>query len=56
MSLDEFRKQIRQLTTKQLDAKIEMYKESPSRGITDEILLGCYEAEMERRFLAWEAQ
>ena len=56
MSLDEFRKQIRQLTTDQLDARIEMYEESPSRGVTDEVILECYRTEMERRFLAWEAQ
>ena len=55
MSLEEFRRQIRQLTTQQLDARIEMYEESPSRGITDEVILECYKAEMERRFLAWEA-
>ena len=52
MSLDEFRRQIRQLTTEQLDARIEMYEESPSRGITDEVILECYKTEMERRFLA----
>jgi len=55
MSLNEFRQQIRQLTTQQLEAKIELYQESQSRGITDEVILECYQAEMERRFLAWEA-
>ena len=56
MSLDEFRQQIRKLTTAQLEDRIEMYEESPSRGVTDEVILECYKTEMERRFLAWEAQ
>lgn len=55
MILDKFRQEIRQLTTAQLDALIEMYEESPSRGISDEVILECYKTEIERRFLAWEA-
>lgn len=56
MSLDEFRQQIRRLTTPQLESKIELYQETQSRGITDEIILECYQSEMERRILIWEAQ
>lgn len=56
MSLNEFRQQIRQMTTKQLEDLIELYEESPSRGISDEVILECYKTEMERRFLAWEAE
>ena len=56
MSLDEFKQQIRQLTTAQLEDRIEMYEESPSRGVSDEVILECYKAEMERRFLVWEAE
>jgi hypothetical protein len=55
MILDKFKEQLRDMSTHELEAVIAQYQESPSRGITDEVLLGCYEAEMERRFLAWEA-
>lgn len=56
MILSEFRQQLRQLTVQELEDKIALYQDSQSRGISDEVLLSCYEAEMERRILAWEAQ
>lgn len=47
--------QLRDLSVKELDAKIQLYRDLKTRNSRDEVLLSCYEAEMERRFLAWEA-
>lgn len=54
-SLTEFKRQLRDLPLKELEAKIALYQDLKSRGVRDEILQGCYESELERRFLAWEA-
>lgn len=54
-SLTQFKMQLRDLSVKELDAKIQLYRDLKTRNSRDEVLLSCYEAEMERRFLAWEA-
>lgn len=54
-SLTQFKMQLRDLSVKELDAKIQLYRDLKTRNSRDEVLLSCYEAEMERRFAAWEA-
>lgn len=54
-ALSEFKQQLRQLSVKELDAKIQLYRDLKSMSTRDQVLLSCYENEMERRFLAWEA-
>lgn len=54
-SLTEFKQQLRQLSVKELDAKIQLYRDLKSMSTRDQVLLSCYENEMERRFMAWEA-
>ncbi len=53
-SLTEFKRQLRELPLKELEAKIALYQDLKSMGTRDQVLLGCYESELERRFLAWE--
>jgi hypothetical protein len=53
-SLTQFREQLKTMPIKELDAKIELYSGLHSKGVRDEVLLSCYQAEMERRFAAWE--
>lgn len=54
-SLAHFREQLKTMPVKELDAKIELYSGYRSKGVRDEVLLSCYQAEMERRFANWEA-
>jgi hypothetical protein len=54
-SLAHFREQLKTMPVQELDAKIELYSGLRSKGLRDEVLLSCYQAEMERRFAAWEA-
>ncbi len=54
-SLTEFRRQLRELPLRELEAKIDLYKDLKSMGTRDQVLLECYVSEIERRFLAWEA-
>lgn len=53
-SLSHFREQLKTMPIRELDAKIELYSSLQSKGVRDEVLLNCYQAEMERRFAAWE--
>ena len=54
-SLTQFKLTLRGLPVKELDSKIQLYRDLKTRNSRDEVLLSCYEAEMERRFMAWEA-
>lgn len=47
---------LRELSTKELLAKIEYYQSFQPRGINYQNDLNRHEAELERRFLAWETQ
>lgn len=46
---------LKNIPTKELMEKIELYKDLKSKGVRDEILLSKYDQEMERRILAWES-
>jgi hypothetical protein len=54
-SLTQFKLALRDMPARELDAKIQLYRDLKSLNTRDQVLLSCYEAEMERRFLAWEA-
>lgn len=54
-SLSHFREQLKTMPIRELDTKIELYSSLRSKDVRDEVLLNCYQAEMERRFAAWEA-
>ena len=54
-SLTQFRESLKSLPFKELEAKLEMYQDLKCMSTRDQVLLGCYENEIERRFLAWEA-
>jgi hypothetical protein len=55
MSTAEFKQSLRQLPVKEITDKIEYYSSFEPRGINYQTMLDFYEAELERRFLAWEA-
>ena len=44
------------ISTKDLMDRIELYQELLSRSVRDEIILSKMDQEMERRILAWEAE
>ena len=52
---EQFKQELRQLPIKELTDKIEYYTKFEPRGINYQNMLNLYEAEFERRFLAWEA-
>ena len=51
----EFKQSLKTLPIKELTDKIEYYSKFEPRGINYQNMLNLYEAELERRFLAWEA-
>lgn len=55
MNTEQFRQELRQLPIKELTDKIEYYTQFEPRGLNYQNMLNLYEAELERRFLAWEA-
>jgi len=55
MTNTEFKASLRQLPLKEIEAKIEYYQSFEPRGVNYQNMLNAYEAEIERRFLAWEA-
>jgi hypothetical protein len=55
MSTVEFKQTLRTLPVKEITDKIEYYSGFEPRGINYQTMLDLYEAELERRFLAWEA-
>ena len=55
MNTTEFKNSLRSLPVKEITDKIEYYTSFSPRGINYQNLLNIYEAELERRFLAWEA-
>ena len=55
MSTIEFKQSLRQLPTKEITEKIGYYSGFNPRGVNYQTMLDLYEAELERRFLAWEA-
>jgi hypothetical protein len=54
-SLAHFREQLKTLPVKEVTDKIDYYTSFEPRGINYQAMLDLYEAELERRFLAWEA-
>ena len=52
---EQFKQELRQLPIKELTDKIEYYTKFEPRGVNYQTMLNLYEAELERRFLAWEA-
>ena len=55
MNTTEFKNSLRSLPVKEITDKIEYYTSFSPRGINYQNMLNIYEAELERRFLAWEA-
>jgi len=51
----EFKQTLRTLPVKEITDKIEYYSGFEPRGVNYQTMLDLYEAELERRFLAWEA-
>jgi len=51
----EFKNSLRDLSTQELTDKIDYYQSFEPRGINYQAMLNLHEAELERRFLAWEA-
>ena len=54
MSTVEFKQSLRTLPVKEITDKIEYYSSFKPIGINYQTMLNLYEAELERRFLAWE--
>ena len=54
MTTEQFKLSLRALPIKELEAKIALYQDLKSTGTRDQILLGCYESELERRIYNWE--
>ena len=54
MTTAEFKQSLRTLPTKEITDKIEYYSSFEPRGVNYQTMLNAYEAELERRFLAWE--
>lgn len=54
-ALSQFKLQLRDMPFKELEAKVQLYQDLKSMSTRDQVLLSCYESEIERRFLAWEA-
>ena len=52
---EQFKQELRSLPIKELTDKIEYYSKFEPRGLNYQNMLDLYEAELERRFLAWEA-
>lgn len=55
MTTVDFKQSLRSLPVKEITDKIEYYTSFEPRGINYQNMLDLYEAELERRFLAWEA-
>lgn len=55
MSTVEFKQNLRTLPVKEITDKIEYYSGFKPCGVNYQNILDLYEAELERRFLAWEA-
>ena len=55
MNTEQFKQELRSLPIKELTDKIEYYSKFEPRGLNYQNMLNLYEAELERRFLAWEA-
>jgi len=55
MTTVEFKQTLRELPVKEITNKIEYYSSFEPRGVNYQNMLNLYEAELERRFLAWEA-
>jgi len=55
MNNTEFKQSLRALPLKEITSKIDYYKGFEPRGVNYENMLNLYEAELERRFLSWEA-
>ena len=55
MTTTEFKLSLRTLPIKELTDKIEYYTKFEPRGVNYQNMLDLYTAELERRFLAWEA-
>ena len=55
MTTVEFKQSLRSLPVKEITDKIDYYTSFEPRGLNYQNMLDLYEAELERRFLAWEA-
>jgi hypothetical protein len=55
MTTEQFKLSLRQLPIKELTDKIEYYSNFEPRGVNYQNMLNLHEAELERRFLDWEA-
>lgn len=54
MTTQNFKDTLRTLPIKELEAKIAYYESFAPRGLNYQNMLDLHEAELERRFLAWE--
>lgn len=52
---EEFKQSLRALPIKEITDKIEYYSGFEPKGMNYQNMLNLYEAELERRFLSWEA-
>lgn len=55
MTTEQFKLSLRTIPIKELTDKIEYYSSFEPRGVNYQNMLNLHEAELERRFLAWEA-
>jgi hypothetical protein len=55
MTTEQFKLSLRQLPIKELTDKIDYYSKFEPRGVNYQNMLDLHQAELERRFLAWEA-
>ena len=54
MNTAEFRQNLLKMSTKEIVNKVDYYSSFEPRGLNYQNMLNLYEAELERRFLAWE--
>jgi hypothetical protein len=54
MTTTEFKQSLKTLPIKEITDKIEYYSKFEPRGVNYQNMLNLHEAELERRFLAWE--
>ena len=54
MNKAEFRQNLLKMSTKEIVNKVDYYSSFEPRGLNYQNMLNLYEAELERRFLAWE--
>jgi hypothetical protein len=54
-TVSEYKEMVRNMPFKEVEGLFDTYMNCQSRGVKDDIIMNILEAELERRFLAWEA-